>query len=96
METSKFEKHFNRTTKSKFIHECVLLVENTNGDFLYKKEYGDKNLDAPLLMASITKLFTTACILILREQGKLSLTDEITTYFDSNMLSRLHVYKGQD
>ena len=96
MVTPKIVKIFNRAIKSKQIHECVLFIENTNGDFSFKSEYGGKNIDAPLLMASITKLFTTACILILREQGKLSLDDEITEYFDTSTLSRLHFYEGQE
>ena len=96
METKKIEKIFNQAIKSKQLHECVLFIENSNGDFSYKNDYGDKHVDSPLLMASITKLFTTACILILREQGKLSLDDEITEYFDSITLSRLHLYKGQE
>ncbi|MGJ9459871.1 serine hydrolase domain-containing protein [Oceanobacillus sp. CF4.6] len=96
METKKIEEIFNQTIKSKQIHECVLFVENTYGDFAFSYEYGGKNIDAPLLMASITKLFTTTCILVLREQGKLSLDDEVTKYFDSRTLSRLHKYRGQE
>ena len=96
METKKIEKIFNQAIKSKQLHECVLFIENTNGDFSYKNDYGHKHLDSPLLMASITKLFTTTCILILREQGKLSLDDEITEYVDSITLSGLHLYKDQE
>jgi CubicO group peptidase (beta-lactamase class C family) len=47
-------------------------------------------------MASITKLFTTTCIIILQEQGKLSLNDKISKYIDSNTLSGIHVYHGRD
>ncbi|GAB3058026.1 hypothetical protein GCM10027286_22110 [Virgibacillus ainsalahensis] len=47
-------------------------------------------------MASITKLFTTTCIFILREQGKLSLDDEITRYLKKDTLRNLHVYKGRE
>ncbi|WP_279401992.1 serine hydrolase [Piscibacillus salipiscarius] len=47
-------------------------------------------------MASITKLFTTTCIFILREQGKLQLDDEIARYLDEETLRNLHVYKGRD
>lgn len=87
---------FNKTTSSKLIHECVLLVENSTGDLSYQNGYGGRDVDSPLLMASITKLFTTACILILLEQGKLTLEDKVTKYFDSQLLSRLHVYKDQE
>lgn len=92
----KLEKNFNKTVASNQIHEAVLFVENTNGDFSYSKGYGGKDIDSPLLMASITKLFTTACILALQEQGKLSLGNKITKYFDDSVLDGLHVYKGKD
>lgn len=96
MATKKIEKVFNRVIKSKQIHECVLLVENKSGDFSYSKGFGNKHIDTPFITASITKLFTTACILILQEQGKLSLDDEITKYFDRETLSGLHIYKGEE
>ncbi|WP_411167387.1 serine hydrolase domain-containing protein [Clostridium sp. MB05] len=92
----KFEKIFNKFTNLKKIHESVLFIENTSGDFSFSKSYGGKELDSPLLMASITKLFTTTCILVLQEQGKLSLDDKITKYFNNSMLRGLHVYYGKE
>lgn len=47
-------------------------------------------------MASITKLFTTTCILILLEQGKLSLNNKISEYFDENIIKGIHIYNGKD
>ena len=89
-------KIFGNLTNKKQIHESVLLVENSNGDVSYSFEYGGKNIDTPFFIASITKLFTTTCIYILREQGKLSLDDEITRYLKEDTLKNLHVYKGQE
>ncbi|MDW0118532.1 serine hydrolase domain-containing protein [Sporosarcina thermotolerans] len=96
MVTKQYDKIFSRIVKSKQIHESVLFIQNRNGDFSYKNEYGGKSIDAPLLMASITKLFTTTCILILLEQGKLSLDDKVTRFFDNGKLNGLHLYKGQE
>jgi len=92
----KFERVFDRFTKSKQVHEAVLLVENTKGDFSFSKGYGGKEIDSLFLMASITKLFTTACILILSEQKRLSLDDKITQYFNNSILKGLHVYAGNE
>ncbi|SKA89200.1 serine hydrolase domain-containing protein [Sporosarcina newyorkensis] len=92
----KIDRIFERTTKTNQIHEAVLFVENMDGDFSYGTGYGGKNIDTPFLMASITKLFTTACILILKEQGKLSLDDEVAKYLTKDTLSQLHMYKRQD
>jgi CubicO group peptidase (beta-lactamase class C family) len=90
------DKIFNKKTNSKQIHEAILYIENSSGNFSHSKGYGGKELDSPLLMASITKLFTTACILSLWEKGSLSLEDKLTKYFDDDTLSGLHIYKGNE
>ncbi|SER06842.1 CubicO group peptidase, beta-lactamase class C family [Virgibacillus subterraneus] len=92
----KVQKIFGNVTKKRQIHESVLLIENSSGDVSYSLGYGDKDADTPFLMASITKLFTTTCIFILRDQGKLSLDDEITKYLKKDTISNLHVYKGRE
>ena len=96
IQKQKVQKIFGNVTKKKQIHESVLLVENSNGDVSYSFGYGGKNIDTPFFIASITKLFTTTCIYILREQGKLSLDDEITRYLKKDTLKNLHVYKGRE
>lgn len=96
MVTKKYDQIFGQVVKSKQIQKSVLFIQNRNGDFSYENEYGGKSIDAPLLMASITKLFTTTCILLLLEQGKLALDDKVTRFFDHGKLSGLHVYKGQE
>ncbi|MGM8365510.1 serine hydrolase domain-containing protein [Virgibacillus sp. W0181] len=96
VKTQKIDKVFERTTNKSQIHEAVLLVENMEGDFSYSKGYGGKDVDSPILMASITKLFTSTCIFILKERGKLSLDDEVTKYFKEETLGNLHIYKNQD
>lgn len=90
------EKIFNKTTGSNQIHESVLFVENTSGNFSYGNGYGGKSIDSPLLMASITKLFTTTCILALQEQGRLFLNDKVLNYFDDAILKGLHIYGAKE
>lgn len=90
------ENIFNKTVASNKIHECVLYVENTDGDFSYNNGFGDKNLNSPLLMASITKLFTTTCILVLQEQERLSLDDKVSKYLDDSIMNGLHIYGGKE
>jgi CubicO group peptidase (beta-lactamase class C family) len=52
--------------------------------------------DQPYFIASTTKLFTTAIILKLREESKLSLDDQISKHIDKSILSGLHIYKVKD
>lgn len=92
----KFQKTFRSITNKKKIHEAVLLVENSAGDVSCRFGYGGKDVDTPFLIASITKLFTTTCIFILEERGKLSLDDKITKYLSKHTVKNLHIYKDLD
>lgn len=87
---------FNITTKSSMIHECTMHIESKEGDFIWSKEYGGRTLDSIMNIASITKLFTTTCIINLMEQGKLSLNDKLSKYFGQEILGGIHIYKGKD
>lgn len=57
---------------------------------------GNLTVDQPFFIASTTKLYTTAIILKLRAEGKLSLDDKISKYIDKSILSGLHIYKRRD
>ncbi len=57
---------------------------------------GNLSIDQPYFIASTTKLFTTAIILNLRSESKLSLNDKISNYIDESILTGLHIYKGKD
>ena len=90
------EKIFDKATSSKNVHEAVLFVENSKGDFSLDCGYGGKDINSPLFMASISKLFVTSCILILQEKKKLSLDDYLVDYFNKDDLKGLHNYKGNE
>lgn len=96
MKTDKSSSIFKKMTNSKSIHEATLLIENGDGNFCFSQNYGDKNIDSPIIIASITKMITTACILILKEKNKLLLTDRAIDYFESDILKELHILKGKD
>jgi D-alanyl-D-alanine carboxypeptidase len=57
---------------------------------------GNLTVEQPYFIASTTKLFTTAIILHLKSEGKLSLDDNIGKYLDAAVLNGLHVFKGKD
>ena len=90
------EKEFSKATQSKLVHEAILLAENTKSDFSLTLGFGRKNTASPFFMASISKLLTTACILILQEQKKLSLNNLLGDYFEHSFLDGLHIFKGNE
>lgn len=96
MDRKAIEKAFSTATNSTYIKEAVLFVESTKSDFSESISYGGRDINSTMIMASITKLFTTACILKLCEQNRLSLEDKINRYFGKELLSGLHVFEGQD
>ncbi|MBX2900154.1 MAG: serine hydrolase [Cyclobacteriaceae bacterium] len=64
--------------------------------FIWQGASGNLSIDQSYFIASTTKLFTTAIILKLRAEGKLSLDDKISSYIDKSILSGLHIYKGKE
>ena len=90
------EQEFSRLTQSKLVHEAVLLVENTAGDFRVEKGYGGRDAHAPLFAASVAKLFVTTCVLRFQEEGKLRLSDKLSDYFEDDFIKGLHTFKGHD
>ena len=90
------EKRFNSIAEQKNIHEAVLFVESDAGDFSVSYGHGGRDIDSLMVIASVTKMFTTACVVMLIEDGQLSLDDKIDLYIDDDILNGLHVYKGVD
>lgn len=67
-----------------------------NDSFIWQGASGNISKDQPYFIASTTKLFTTAIVLKLRADGKLTLDDKISQYIDESIISDLHIYKGID
>jgi len=94
MNAASLQKTFDNAVKQPYIYEAVLYVENSNGDFSENFGYSGRDIDSPMLTASVGKLFTTTCILSLCEEGILSLEDKLTKFFNEEQLKGLHVFKG--
>lgn len=94
--SKKLEELFRKSIKSPMIHECTMHVEDGNGDFIWSNGHGGRTIDSIMNLASVTKLFTTTCIINLMQQEKLSLDDKLSRFFDSNILDGIHTYKGKD
>jgi len=92
----KIEAIFNNMTRSKEVHDAVLLVENTKGDFSINFGYGEKDINSPIFMASVSKLLVTACILILQKRNKLSLENYVKDFITKEILDGLHIFRGVD
>ena len=88
----KLDKQFDKMLNEQYISNepgATVLVAK-NGEIVYHKAFGMANmeldvkmeLDNVLEIASITKQFTAVSILMLMEQGKLNLDDDITKFIE--------------
>lgn len=56
---------FDQVIRTKKIYESIVFIQNGTGETIFSKAYGGKTIDSPIAAASITKMFTAACIFIL-------------------------------
>jgi D-alanyl-D-alanine carboxypeptidase len=90
--------------KNKDVFSAVLGVANPDRDFrwagaagtAYAEKTEGMQVDTPIFVASITKMYTAAAIMILEERERLSLDDPISKYLPTTILEGLHRYKGRD
>ncbi len=84
----------NKTVDNKKVFGTSFAVKKDS--LMWQGASGNLPIDQPYFIASTTKLFTTAIILKLRAEGKLSLDDKVSKYLDKSILLGLHIYKGKD
>ncbi len=97
LKVKSYEDLFDKYIRTKKIFESVVLINNGTGETMFSKAYGEKTIDSPIVAASITKMFTAACIFTLIQQGyNITLNDSLLDFYEPAYLRGLHVYKGKD
>jgi len=91
---NQFQSILNKTVDNKKVFGTSFAIKKDT--LFWNGASGNLSIDQPYFIASTTKLFTTAIILKLRAENKLSLEDNISKYIDKSILSGLHIYKEKD
>lgn len=94
------EKEINK----KDTHSILLAVQTDDGRVDFKGAAGTADAqqrkplrtDSPFFIASITKLYTTTCILNLHDRGKLHLDDPIAKHLPEDLIRGIHILNGTD
>jgi len=86
----------NKMVDNKSIFSAVMKIENMDGSFSWKGASGEIEADSRYFIASVTKLYITAVVMKLIEEGTMSLNDRITKYLPEEYYSGLHVLNGID
>lgn len=90
------EKIVKKMIDNKRIFSAVISVESGDGSFSWSGASGNMKKDGRFFIASVTKLYVTAVVMGLVEEGKVSLDDRISKYLPEEMCKNLHVLNGVD
>ena len=82
--------------KGKDVFGAVLCVESGDRALSFRGSAGNMAAQDRYFIASVTKLYVTAIMLILRQEGKLSFDDKLTSFFPDSMINGLHTLNGID
>jgi D-alanyl-D-alanine carboxypeptidase len=84
------------------VKNCVVSVVKGDGSFVWSgaagKAYTDVPMskDAPIYIASVTKLYTATVVMMLVERGSIALDDPTTKYLPHAVVDGMHIYAGTD
>jgi D-alanyl-D-alanine carboxypeptidase len=94
------EEFFSRVTqqmlKNKSVFGAVLCVENEDSSISYIGSTGNIQTGDRYFIASVTKLYITAIMLMLRAELKLSFSGKLVDFFPDDLISDIHVLNGVD
>lgn len=96
MNESFLEEVTSKMIKNRHVYGTIFCVESGDGSLSWCGSAGNLDHDDRYFIASVTKLYITTLILILRNEGRLKLDDKIVQYFPDGYLDGLHVLKGVD
>lgn len=96
MNPSKLQEILNGAVDGRRVFGTAVSLQRGDGSGSFEAGSGNLTPSTPFFIASTTKLFTTAIVLRLRQEGKLSLDDKLPRYFDEGELHGLHVFKGTE
>lgn len=78
------------------INGLTYRIESGDGRFSWSHASGEMKVDTSYALASITKMYTTAVIMKLVDEGKVALDDKIDQYLSEEIIDGLHIFEGVD
>jgi D-alanyl-D-alanine carboxypeptidase len=82
--------------QKKHTHDVLLGMQSRDGQVDFAGAAGGATPDSPYFIASVTKMYTSAIIMQLVDEGSLDLDAPMATYLPSDLSDGIHVYQGVD
>jgi len=83
-------------TDNKKIYGTVFSVYRGDDKFEWNGASGNMNTNSQYSIASVTKMYTAAVIMLLIEDGRIELDKSISEYLSPEVMNGLHIYQGKD
>lgn len=100
MQSKLSESFFEQTTqnmlKNKSVYGSVLCVESGDNSISWIGGAGNIVAEDKYYIASVTKLYITAVMLMLRAESRLDFSDKVTKYFPEQLINGIHILDGID
>lgn len=90
--SQKLQRIIEKTIDNKYVFGVVAQIQTTNEK--WQGAAGNLQTQTQYFIASTTKIYVTAIIMKLREQGKLSIDDKLSKYLSKDLINDLHIYKN--
>jgi len=86
----------NTMLYNRSVYQALLCVESGDSSISWKGSAGGLKADDRYFIASVTKLYITTLMILLRDQNRLKFSDKMHTYFPDELISGIHVLDGVD
>lgn len=100
MQSKLSESFFEQTTqnmlKNKSVYGSVLCVKSGDNSISWIGGAGNIVAEDKYYIASVTKLYITAVMLMLRAESRLDFSDKVTKYFPEQLINGIHILDGID
>lgn len=94
--TQKIDKIVDATARKSRVHGLLVQLSSGDDHFNYAAARGELQMHTPYFIASTTKLYTTACIFQLIDEGRLQLGSRLPEFYAAEELGGLHTFQGRD
>ena len=86
----------SKMLRNRSVYEAILCVESGDSSISWTGSAGNLRVDDRYFIASVTKMYITTLMILLREQKRVTFSDRMHTYFPDELISGIHVLNGVD
>jgi D-alanyl-D-alanine carboxypeptidase len=96
LNTKEIDQWVEKIINNKNVFGAIVHVENEDRSFVHTSAAGNLKPDSRYFIASVTKLYVSAVMLRLMEEGKIGLEDKLNQHLSDEIIKGVMIFKGVD